>query len=201
MSNASLPVYQQDSKPESQFQFPCSRCGACCRRAGKSGFMPDRGDGACVHLTQDNLCSIYETRPELCNMERMWEKRNRELDLEARGITKLGYFKVNSEVCNSMIKEDQMDEKYMIDLSKYPEMGEKISQNEENQLENGKEDQKIAKNEANCFHCGMRLIVHSIISLNNQVNVGCENPDCGSVGFIHKGKIYLSDPKNELAEK
>lgn len=131
MTNTSLPVSQHDSVPEKTKKFQCSKCGACCRRAGKSGFMPDRGDGACIHLTKDNLCSIYETRPELCNMELMWEKRNRELDLEVRGLTKIGYFKVNSEVCNSMMKEDDMDEEFRIDLSKYDDSDEKISQNKQ----------------------------------------------------------------------
>jgi len=28
----------------------------------------DRGDGACKHLTEDNLCSIYEDRPDFCRL-------------------------------------------------------------------------------------------------------------------------------------
>ena len=28
----------------------------------------DRGDGACINLTKDNLCSIYETRPDFCRL-------------------------------------------------------------------------------------------------------------------------------------
>ena len=199
MTNTSLPVIQQNSMPEKTKKFQCSKCGACCRRAGKSGFMPDRGDGACIHLTKDNLCSIYETRPELCNMELMWEKRNKELDLESRGLTKIGYFKVNSEVCNSMMKEDDMDEKFRIDLSKYDDSDGKTSQNDKKEVENEENQQKVSQEETNCFHCGMRLVVHSIISLNNQVNVCCENPDCGSKGFIHKGKVFLSEPEIQPA--
>lgn len=84
--------------------------------------MPDRGDGACKYLTEDNLCSIYDTRPELCNMESMWIKRNDELDLEARGISKKEYFKINSDVCNEMIEADALDEKFLIDLKLYDEM-------------------------------------------------------------------------------
>lgn len=29
----------------------------------------DRGDGACINLTEDNLCSIYEDRPDFCRLD------------------------------------------------------------------------------------------------------------------------------------
>ncbi len=29
----------------------------------------DRGDGVCRHLTDDNLCAIYETRPKECRID------------------------------------------------------------------------------------------------------------------------------------
>jgi Fe-S-cluster containining protein len=28
----------------------------------------DRGDKACIHLTEDNLCEIYEDRPDFCRL-------------------------------------------------------------------------------------------------------------------------------------
>lgn len=34
----------------------------------------DRGDGVCRHLTDANLCAIYETRPEICNVDRMFAR-------------------------------------------------------------------------------------------------------------------------------
>lgn len=86
--------------------------------------MPDRGDGACVYLTQENLCSIYETRPELCNMEKAWEIRNKSLDLDARGITKKDYFKLNNEVCNQMMDDQHIDKRFRINLKVYDEMKE-----------------------------------------------------------------------------
>lgn len=30
--------------------------------------MPSRPDGACIHLTPDNLCAIYDTRPDQCRV-------------------------------------------------------------------------------------------------------------------------------------
>lgn len=29
----------------------------------------DRGDGACRHLTKENLCGIYESRPAFCRVD------------------------------------------------------------------------------------------------------------------------------------
>ena len=65
---------------ESDFEpFECWNCGACCRMVGvlpeMAGF--DRGDGACRHLGDDNLCGIYEDRPLICRVRGMWEEVHR----------------------------------------------------------------------------------------------------------------------------
>ena len=93
-------------------KFECSKCGACCRRAGMLGFMPQREDGACIHLDEDNTCKIYETRPEFCRVDKM-AKKNQE------NISKLDYFKTSSAICNIWIKEDGLDSKYTIDIGRY----------------------------------------------------------------------------------
>lgn len=50
--------------------FECDKCGACCRSLKCSELYSklDRGDGVCKYLN-DNLCSIYDTRPVLCRVE------------------------------------------------------------------------------------------------------------------------------------
>ena len=67
--------------------FPCTKCGACCRVAG---YVPElahlaNSDGACMHLTRENLCAIYENRPRICRVrdmqpavltEKAWHERN-----------------------------------------------------------------------------------------------------------------------------
>ena len=40
--------------------FHCEKCGACCRYHN------------CKYLQDDNLCSIYDTRPLRCNVHDMW---------------------------------------------------------------------------------------------------------------------------------
>lgn len=53
-------------------KFNCERCGACCRNIDKSIHFAalDKGDGVCLYLDEEsNLCSIYENRPLLCNVD------------------------------------------------------------------------------------------------------------------------------------
>jgi Fe-S-cluster containining protein len=56
--------------------FPCDNCGACCKFIGlsdKTSWL-DRGDGVCRHFDEiNNHCSIYENRPEICNVKKMYD--------------------------------------------------------------------------------------------------------------------------------
>lgn len=33
----------------------------------------ENGRGECIHLTKNNLCDIYDSRPDICNIEKMYE--------------------------------------------------------------------------------------------------------------------------------
>ena len=54
--------------------FPCTKCGTCCRHIAKVLPHYDRGDGACLHLTEDNLCGVYEHRPFICNVDKIYDR-------------------------------------------------------------------------------------------------------------------------------
>lgn len=95
-------------------EFQCSKCGACCRRAGMLGLMPQREDGACLYLAEDNTCKIYETRPKVCRVNEMAE-----INRHAFKMTTKAYFKMSNSICNQWITEDKMDKKYLIDLEAY----------------------------------------------------------------------------------
>lgn len=67
--------------------FPCTQCGACCRSIAAVPELQghDRGDGVCRHLTSDNRCAVYETRPMVCRVNEQcppamqlgeWHRRN-----------------------------------------------------------------------------------------------------------------------------
>lgn len=57
-------------------RFKCDCCGLCCRSLKKVPALAnfDRGDGVCIYLQEDNLCSIYDHRPEICNVDLMYER-------------------------------------------------------------------------------------------------------------------------------
>lgn len=57
-------------------KFKCDCCGLCCRNIKRSELSKelDRGDGVCRFLSAENLCSIYESRPDFCNVEKGYKK-------------------------------------------------------------------------------------------------------------------------------
>ena len=97
--------------------FLCSKCGACCLVAGKRG-MPDRGDGACVYLDKNNLCSIYDKRPIECRVKESGEniKKNNP------GFSIKDYYKLNTLACHQLIDEQGLDKKYKIDIKEYDDV-------------------------------------------------------------------------------
>jgi hypothetical protein len=61
-----------------ELNFECDKCGACCRHLmlfGAAYTFLDRGDGICKYLNlNNNLCTIYENRPILCNVKEGYKK-------------------------------------------------------------------------------------------------------------------------------
>ena len=57
--------------------FPCYRCGACCRNVDLSAETVhlDRGDGCCRHYDiKTRECNIYTDRPDICRIDVQYEK-------------------------------------------------------------------------------------------------------------------------------
>lgn len=86
--------------------FPCTSCGCCCKRVGLvKKFLTEeefphntREDGCCEMLINDK-CSVYDNRPEICNVNKMFLKSN--LDIKE-------YYKLNIEQCNKFMDEDNI---------------------------------------------------------------------------------------------
>ena len=78
--------------------FVCIKCGLCCRNIGEIPELADfhTGDGVCIHLSEDNLCDIYSTRPDICNVEKMFELQYNEV------MSKVDYEKLNLEGCKAL---------------------------------------------------------------------------------------------------
>lgn len=101
--------------------FPCTQCGACCRRIDKavesiSELMDTKpgspyhfpyqwdASGKCENLTDDNLCRVYDTRPLICNIDAMASMSGL--------ITKKGlknWYQLNADACNKIMDEDGID--------------------------------------------------------------------------------------------
>lgn len=82
--------------------FICTRCGLCCKNIDKIPelSMFDMGNGTCIHLTDDNLCDIYTTRPDICNVEKMYEI------LYKNYMSREEYENLNMDGCKKL-KEDR----------------------------------------------------------------------------------------------
>lgn len=89
-------------------KFPCTRCGACCRRAFLvPGFpLPIRPDGACSKLV-GNLCSIYDERPEMCRHGH---------SLDKMGMTRDEYDRLTAAICNRWQEADGMPVSFRVKL-------------------------------------------------------------------------------------
>jgi len=92
-------------------KFPCTMCGACCRSIGNAvefakklpedndiadAFRnfphPINSDGSCSMLV-DNKCSVYETRPDICNVDKVYEKYYKKM------YTKHQAYALNQKMC------------------------------------------------------------------------------------------------------
>ena len=76
--------------------FECDKCGICCKHIDMIPQLKefDSGNGRCIHLLDDNLCEIYLDRPDVCNVEKMYE-------LHFKGkISKEEYIRQNKMGCN-----------------------------------------------------------------------------------------------------
>lgn len=81
--------------------FPCSKCGICCRMIvgipALSEF--DTGSGVCRYL-KNNLCEIYEERPLICNIEKMFVAHF------SQTMTEQEYLIKNITSCQQLMKMD-----------------------------------------------------------------------------------------------
>ena len=68
-------------------EFQCEKCGLCCKKVN------------CMYLTEDNLCSIYEKRPLVCNVDKGYEA------FFSKVISKEEFNKLNRKICITLQQE------------------------------------------------------------------------------------------------
>lgn len=104
--------------------FNCTYCGLCCTKIGQAvnqakqsvdagelvdaltfetAHFPYRYDeaGRCEMLTNENFCSVYSHRPDICNIGRMHEKYFSHL------MGKRKFFEVNEEICKELQESEK----------------------------------------------------------------------------------------------
>lgn len=92
--------------------FPCTKCGACCRRAYLLPYFQYTNlETGCCSKLENNLCSIYKDRPFICQIN-----ESKKIFF-SRNLKK--YYKLNALMCNSFIIEDKMNSYYLIDLAQF----------------------------------------------------------------------------------
>lgn len=88
--------------------FPCTSCGLCCQNISTINELKefDLGNGICKYFNIiDNSCSIYDSRPDICKVDKMYETKYNNF------FTKNKFYIENAKVCN------QLQEKYKLDNS------------------------------------------------------------------------------------
>lgn len=79
--------------------FECDKCGLCCTQLSESSVYSklDRGDGICKFFDEElSLCSIYQQRPLLCNVDKSYEMCFK------RSMSKEEYYQLNYEACRKL---------------------------------------------------------------------------------------------------
>lgn len=81
-----------------KYQFPCDKCGLCCRNLNMSFLYDDLhdGTGVCRYLDKHtNLCTIYNERPEKCNIVDSYEHFKDKISFN-------GYIQLNIDACKKL---------------------------------------------------------------------------------------------------
>ena len=97
-------------------EFKCSSCGACCLVAGGKFGLRNRGDGGCSFLNNKNQCSIYEFRPNICRVDKMYNIRKKNNE---HNLSKKQYYIKNTIACHKLIDFLKLDKSYKIPIKEY----------------------------------------------------------------------------------
>jgi Fe-S-cluster containining protein len=65
-------------------------------------------------MLKDGLCSVYSSRPLLCNVKELSKKLAEELNSDVKAM-----YALNAVSCNSLISAYGLDPQFMIDLSQF----------------------------------------------------------------------------------
>ncbi|MBQ6972048.1 MAG: hypothetical protein IJP86_06795 [Synergistaceae bacterium] len=84
--------------------FNCDCCGLCCRHISGIKMLEafDDRTGTCIYLDRDNdLCTIYDSRPVICNIDAMYDI------FFSRKMTREEFYAMNRESCMRLKREHE----------------------------------------------------------------------------------------------
>tara|TARA_R100000781_G_scaffold7089_1_gene6955 strand:+ start:871 stop:1287 length:417 start_codon:yes stop_codon:yes gene_type:complete len=104
--------------------FPCTKCGLCCKNIANLYLnkpnLPlvlrdlidvfpykTKPDGSCSKLTDDGQCSVYDSRPIICNIKLSASLLNTDLQQ---------FYRINADYCNSLIQKAGLSTDYLVKL-------------------------------------------------------------------------------------
>ncbi len=105
-------------------EFPCTKCGLCCKHIGETLANIDKlhpklqdllinfpyeakPDGSCSMLTDEGLCSVYDHKPIVCSIKYT-------AILLGHDIT--DYYRISAEYCNHLITQAGLSDDYLVKL-------------------------------------------------------------------------------------
>ena len=113
--------------------FPCTKCGLCCKNVSNifknTESLPQnlqdlisvfpyrpKPDGSCPMLSDDGICTVYHDRPIICNIN---------LTAKLLNIDINDWYRINADACNQMIQKAGLSSDYLV---KIEESSEKITE-------------------------------------------------------------------------
>ena len=104
--------------------FPCTKCGLCCKQLGDTLANKDslpqklqdllsifpyrpKPDGSCPKLTEDGLCSVYESRPIIFNITLSAKLYNHDIT---------DWYRINADNCNNLIEKAGLSTDYLVKI-------------------------------------------------------------------------------------
>ena len=93
--------------------FPCSGCGLCCQNISNVDELKefDLGNGVCKYFNfLDNSCDIYETRPDICKVDKMFDIKYNQY------FSKEEFYIENAKICNSMQDKYKIDKSFRVKI-------------------------------------------------------------------------------------
>jgi uncharacterized protein len=93
--------------------FPCTSCGLCCQNISHIKELNDYdlGNGICKFFdTLNNNCKIYENRPDICQIDKMYEIKYYKYFIKEK------FYIENAKVCNLFQEKYKLDKSFRIKI-------------------------------------------------------------------------------------